>query len=67
MSVQDKRNDGTKWLTARPFSILELLWEWSSEERKSSHWETVISGPTSWWFTRTGGTLNHSSGGGEDS
>ena len=40
MSVQDKRNDDTKWLTAHQFSILELLWEWSSEERKSSHWET---------------------------
>ena len=42
MSVQDKRNDDTKRLIAHQFSILELLWEWSSEERKSSHWETVI-------------------------
>ena len=45
MSVQDKRNDDTKRLIAHQFSILELLWEWSSEERKSSHWETVIKWP----------------------
>ena len=55
MSVQDKRNDDAKWLTAHQFSILELLWEWSSEERKSSHWETVIKWPyfmvvhKNWW------------------
>ena len=57
-SVQDnKRHDGTKWLMTHKFSILELLWEWSSEERKSPHWETVIKWPSFTMVTRTGGTL----------